>query len=233
MTANNEATKDNIRKQVRNVKGVLIGDSPLAKVSAALNQAFIAIRQRHPDVPNVQLVVGANGRTKRNSLQWGHFAPKSWEGSKAIHEIAITGENLVRGAEAVLGTLLHEAAHAMAEVREVQDTSRQGRWHNAKFKELAEEVGIVVEKDKSIGWSITTLPPETAKVYKAELAALKKSIDGYRVGTMKERVKKPKTTVAIVCGCRKVSVPVSFFEKGGLTCDECGSPFDELFPDAA
>ncbi|MFD1534873.1 hypothetical protein [Pseudonocardia aurantiaca] len=34
----------------------------------------------------------------------------------------------------------HEkAAHALAHVRGIKDTSRQGRWHNARFKALAEE----------------------------------------------------------------------------------------------
>ena len=39
----------------------------------------------------------------------------------------------------VLGTLLHEGAHGLASVRKVQDTSRQGRFHNARYNALAEE----------------------------------------------------------------------------------------------
>jgi hypothetical protein len=31
----------------------------------------------------------------------------------------------------VLGTLLHEAAHGLAQARSIQDTSRQGRYHTA------------------------------------------------------------------------------------------------------
>ncbi|WP_297495484.1 hypothetical protein [Pseudonocardia sp.] len=42
----------------------------------------------------------------------------------------------------MLATLLHEAAHALAHVRGIKDSSRQGRWHNAKFKALSEELGI-------------------------------------------------------------------------------------------
>ncbi len=39
----------------------------------------------------------------------------------------------VRGAADVLGTLLHETAHALAHVRDIKDTSRQGRWHNGPW----------------------------------------------------------------------------------------------------
>lgn len=51
-------------------------------------------------------------------------------------EVFVGGEGLARGPADVLATLLHEAAHALAHVRGIQDTSRQGRWHNAQFKAL-------------------------------------------------------------------------------------------------
>jgi hypothetical protein len=56
-----------------------------------------------------------------------------------------------------LGTLLHEAGHALA--HGIKDTTRQGRWYNARFKALADEVEISVTKDPRIGWSPTPIPP--------------------------------------------------------------------------
>jgi hypothetical protein len=73
----------------------------------------------------------------------------------------ISGEGLKRGAPAVLGTLLHEAAHALATARGIKDTSRQGRYHNKHFRDLAEELGIATEHDQQLGWSITTIPAAT------------------------------------------------------------------------
>lgn len=64
-------------------------------------------------------------------------------------EVFVGGEGLVRGPVEVLATLLHEAAHALADVRGIKDTSRQGPWHNARFKALAEELGIEVVKDQA------------------------------------------------------------------------------------
>ena len=57
-------------------------------------------------------------------------------------EVFITSELLADGAADVFGVLLHEAAHAIAAARGAKDTSRQGRYHNARFKLIAEEVGL-------------------------------------------------------------------------------------------
>ncbi len=97
------------------------------------------------------------------------------------------GEGLRRGARAVLGTLLHEAAHGVASTRGIKDTSRQGRYHNKKFAELAAELGIVVEPDGARGWSATTLPDDTAAVYVAELAQLAEAITAYGAGPPRTR----------------------------------------------
>jgi hypothetical protein len=71
-----------------------------------------------------------------------------------VHEVLIGGEGLERGPRDVLATLLHEGAHAIAAVRGIEDTSRQGRHHNASFKRIAEEVGLDVERDTGARWSI-------------------------------------------------------------------------------
>jgi hypothetical protein len=46
--------------------------------------------------------------------------------------------------DAQLATLLHEAAHGLAHVRKIPDTSRQGRYHNRRYQVLAEELGLDV-----------------------------------------------------------------------------------------
>ena len=89
---------------------------------------------------------GTDGKQRR----WGHYHAGSWvTGSQARPEIMISGEGLHRDAASVLGTLLHEAAHALAAARGIKDTSRQGRYHNKHYKALAEELGITVEFDKT------------------------------------------------------------------------------------
>jgi hypothetical protein len=53
--------------------------------------------------------------------------------------------------------------------RKVQDTSRQGRWHNARYRAIAAKLGLDVAQAPAIGWSYTTVPPATAARYAAEL----------------------------------------------------------------
>jgi hypothetical protein len=226
-------TRANITKQRRDAHGKLlpaVRDTPILPIVTALNNTLRSIRERNPELPNVVLVVGASGRKSVHTLTLGHFAPKSWEQTAKhdkgeTHEIAISGEVLQRGGEGVLETLLHECAHLLAETREIKDTSRQGRFHNKRFKALAEEVGLVIpESSASIGWSTSHLTEQTRTTYKAELSALTKVLKLYRLPS-KAKEAKPKTTVKIECECRSVTVPIKFIEKGEILCEECGTHF--------
>lgn len=72
------------------------------------------------------------------------------EDAKACRsEVFITDDGLCGSPADVLATLLHEAAHAIADRRGIKATSRQG--DNARFKVLAEEVGLEVRRDPTIG----------------------------------------------------------------------------------
>jgi hypothetical protein len=59
----------------------------------------------------------------------------------------------------------HPAARGGARsrrVRQVQDTSRQGRYHNTRYRALAEELGLTVTQVAGLGWSGTNpLPAAT------------------------------------------------------------------------
>lgn len=202
-----------------------VEDTPTKPLMDALNGCFRSIRRRNPEVPNLMLVVASHGRRQVHGL----FTPQSWSmGEGKHHEIVIAAESLARGPEATLGTLLHECAHALAAARDIKDTSRQGRFHNGRFKALAEELGISVANDPTIGWSITTLPEETAKLYATELKALADSLKGYRLQSVKV-VRPGPQTIKIECECRTVTVPLSFWDKGGLTCNECDEAFTPYY----
>jgi hypothetical protein len=53
-------------------------------------------------------------------------------------------------------TLLHEAAHGVSDVRDVQDTSREGRHHNTRHNSLGEELDLTVTQVAGMGWSGTS-----------------------------------------------------------------------------
>jgi hypothetical protein len=198
-----------------------------APLVAALETTWAAIRARHPEVPQVVLVVGAGSGAAAGGLKLGHFAALRWHHhDQRLPEVFVGGEGLAHGPTEVLATLLHEAAHALAHVRGVQDTSRQGRWHNARFKALADELGIAVTKDPRLGWSPTALRGDTAETYADTITALGKALRLHRA-TDPAPVRGPrKTTPPCVCDCgRRIRVSPSVLAAGPITCGLCGTDF--------
>jgi hypothetical protein len=100
----------------------------------------------------------------------------SWEAAASLSEVFITADGLAGSATEVLGTLVHEASHAIAFQRGIKDTSRQGRYHNKRFKALAEEVGLEVCRDPEMGWTATALSDAAAVAYSDTLAQLARAL---------------------------------------------------------
>jgi hypothetical protein len=199
--------------------------TPTLPILNAVDSLYSQIRKNHPEVPPATFVVGAKGKTARRSVH-GHFHANQWEGS-AAHEIMLSGESLARGAVPTLGTLIHEAAHAAAFASGVKDTSNNGRYHNKKFKEIAESMGIELEQGNTIGWSITSVPDATVERYAKGVAALAETLTAWRktpVEALTAPAKPRRTTkFAIDCGCgNPVTVSkIWFSEHGDITCGDC------------
>lgn len=220
---------------------------------AALDQAWQAIRERHPDVPAVVLAIGSGTLGERPGVtRLGHYAAGRWatgepgepgEVGTAVSEMFVGGEGLARGARDVLATLLHEAAHGIAHAREIADTSRRGQYHNQRFAALAREVGLDVAQVPRIGWSGTTLPEATAQTYADELAELAARITVWRRSEHEARLAGPGTGAdgeeddeqpkdrnprAALCGCtppRRIRVAPGVLALGGIFCELCGEEF--------
>lgn len=116
-----------------------------------LEHTYDAARANVPDLPtNVAFVLQGTGR-KRGGTVLGHYAPGRYLDADAskVHEIMISGDTLSRGPVEVLTTVLHEAAHALADVRGIKDTSRQNRYHNRRFLALAEELTLSYDQPEN------------------------------------------------------------------------------------
>jgi hypothetical protein len=194
-------------------------------IVAALEDAWSAIQAKTPEVPDVVLIIGSGRDGRRKGLKLGHFARDSWQnGEGRLPEVMIGGEGMKGGAKGVLTTLIHEAAHGLAVIRGIKDTSRQGRYHNKRFKELAEELGLEIAHDPRIGWSPSSMPDATAEAYAATLAALDEALKLYRPD--RPEVAATKSTPAAECGCgRKIRVAPSVLEQAPITCAGCGDEF--------
>jgi hypothetical protein len=150
-----------------------VDQAAASRLVAALEQAWTAIRTHHPDVPQVVIVVASGSDPRSRRLNLGHFAAGRWQLTDQPTdraEVLVSGEGLKRGPVDVLGTLLHEAAHGLAYARKVSDTSRQGRYHNRRYANLARELGLDVAHLEPIGWSATSVPDQTAARYVEVLA---------------------------------------------------------------
>ena len=147
--------------------------------------------------------------------------------ARQLPEVFIGGEGFARGPADVLGTLLHEAAHALADARGIKDTSRQGRWHNARFKTLATELGIEVTKDPRLGWSPTTLPEHTRSAYADTIDQLGRALRMHRSAELTGgNGTKTKTPPPCVCDCgRRIRVAPTVIAAGPITCGVCGADF--------
>jgi hypothetical protein len=218
-----------------------------------LEQAWRAVAADVPELPEVAIVV-ASGDEGLKVKRWGHWAAARWviPGGDRRGEILIAAERLGHGPIAVLGTLLHEAAHALAHARGIADTSRQGRYHNERYRQLALELGLKVDKDSTYGWTLTSLPDSTVDRYQGVLDALERGFRGYRAlpPGMGPEEKGPPAAGAgekdeeatagpdetrgaagrllAVCACptpRKLRVSKAIFELGPINCGLCGAAF--------
>jgi hypothetical protein len=216
-----------------------------------LEKVWARIREDHPEVPEVVIVTGSGQYVK-----WGHFRADGWkvrDGEK-MHEMFLAGEALAKGARQTLQTMLHEAAHTLARVRDQKDTSRQNRYHNQIFRKTAEEMGLEhkgATPDSTHGFSFVTLTEGTIRRYADLLADLDREIrlvchlpawmggerdEGGDEGGGERITGKPgggeKTphsgSLKAVCNCEEPNIiraSRKVLDLGVIRCDDCGSVF--------
>lgn len=143
-------------------------------LTEALSRVWDAIQAHHPAVPSVVLLPAPNPHKHQNVL--GHFAAMRWQGKterdgKRLHEVVVVAEHLNRHAADIVGTLVHEAAHALNFERGIHDCSAS-QYHNRRFQLAAEELGLQVTRVPHYGYAHTSLLPSTVERYHAQIAAL-------------------------------------------------------------
>lgn len=95
---------------------------------------------------------------------------KAWRDStmdekeSGYYEINICAEHLARPFSDVCGTLLHEMVHLLNLQIGVKDCSRNGTYHNTKFRDEALKRGLTVEQTEKYGWSKTKLTEDMEKI---------------------------------------------------------------------
>ncbi|WP_328712282.1 hypothetical protein [Nocardia salmonicida] len=202
-------------------------------------------------MPDVVVAMASGSVGSARGVRLGHFGPNRWQqGELLMPELFIGGEGFAFGPQEVLGTLLHEAAHGIAGVRGIQDTSRGGAYHNKKYQQLAHEIGLTVERQKSNGWSHTEVPDITVNLYRKQIDELAGVLVAHRrferdaiaeaddnsnddgaeaVEGDDKPERAPRNGRALTCGCtspvRRIRAAKRTIDAGPILCGVCSEPF--------
>ncbi len=194
----------------------------LSGIVSALEQAHALIQEK-TGAPRATILV-----TRKTGRTMGHFThAKLWKaGDEAFHEIMISANYFERGARAVLGTLLHETAHSLDLQAGIQGVTGDG-YHNKKFKETAEALGLTITQAKGIGWSVTEVSDECAERWAEALALIENAL---ALMADAEQAKKTggrnKNLKSARCGCGGViRLSATVLEKCAPKCQNCGEYF--------
>ncbi len=141
-----------------------------------------------------------------------------------FYEINMCAEYLSRPFMEICETLIHEMVHLKNLQDDVQDTSRSGKYHNKKFKEVAEEHGLLVDKDSKYGWCITKLTDET-KYWIEQSCKDEDCFDLYRSKMLKPLAAKKQSTRKYVCPICGVIVRAT--KQVRIICADCGEEMEE------
>ena len=194
----------------------------LSTITKALEEAHEIIR-KETGAPRATILV-----TRKTGNTMGHFT--NWQpwisGAESFHEIMISANYFPRGARAVLGTLLHETAHSLDLQNGIQGVTGEG-YHNKKFKETAEGLGLTITQAPRIGFSNTEVSDDCATRWADALALIEEAL---LLTADSEEAAKPKgrnkNLLVAQCECgEKIRLSLKTLEKCAPICQDCETEF--------
>ena len=129
----------------------------LSEVIGFLEQAYEVLNKHYYDNTLPRVVIN----TAKARGCYGYFTTsKVWRDlNDCYFEISITPDyGLARDIYSVIATLQHECLHCYCATRNppLHEVSRNGRYHNKIFRDLAVERDLIIGYDPKIGYSITS-----------------------------------------------------------------------------
>lgn len=197
------------------------------RLHAALDDLYGRINARWYGgaLPSVALTTIPAGR--RNALGWCS-RDERWsnaDGTTALREVNIAAEHLSRSAAEIAETVMHEAVHVYTQHVGIMDTSRNGKYHNAKYRDAATSHGLTCEQVDGIGWARTGLTPEAREWFETlpdfDAAALD-------LARAPEKTNRRQGSAFIVFECAACGYKVRATSRSEWGAPEhCGQPMDE------
>jgi len=203
--------------------GETMSNVSLQEVIGQLENLFSNFNNKFFDGKLEKPVITVSPDTTRGAFGWC-TSWKAWKDSAdsdGYYEINMCAEHLNRPFEETCSTLIHEMVHLMNLQNGVQDTSRSRLYHNKKFKQTAEEHGLVIEKDAKYGWCITRLNEHALEYIK--------SLDGQAFTLFRSKIPKVKSSsssssMKYVCpGCGAI---IRATKEVNVMCADCELHFE-------
>lgn len=141
----------------------------LEKINLEFNKMFDLFNKYfyRNEIERPVIAIQTNGKHK-SAMGWC-TCNKIWRNKSKeeyYYEITICAEYLYRDLEEIGSTMLHEMVHLYCNQNNIKSTSRGNRYHNKNFKQIAEAHGLIIEYDKSIGWSVSKVNKEAKTLVK-------------------------------------------------------------------
>lgn len=200
----------------------------LSTVTSALERAWATIRHHNPDVRPAVMCVYLHPAGDR----LGHYWRDSWTATEGrlVDEVHVSSATLAAGATETMITLLHEAAHSLGTAKGQKTTSRQGRYHNARFAALALGLGLDVARHKRLGVHTPSMQAGTMVAYQTTLDDLAGSIKLWQElpGAVGAAPKKGSRNLKAECpAChRKIRLSMKTWKQGAILCIPCSTDFE-------
>lgn len=173
---------------------------------------------------------------------WGHCSrARVWQRKdEQTYEMNIAAEMLSAPIEEIIDTMLHEMVHLYCRENDIHEVSRGGKYHNGKFKTLAEQVGLVCIREGIYGWNTVGTGNDKLIEYAlskgwSEITLNRQTVGGFRLGiassgtassTTVPGVKAPSSTRKLQCpGCGN---SVRATKKVNIICGDCMQPMIEV-----
>ena len=165
-------------------------------------------------------------KTKRTGNLGWFTLDKVWANQNTEdrrYEINICAEYLNGEIYQIVDTLQHETVHYVNKVADIKDCN--GQVHNKKFKRLAEQVGLIVEKSKKYGFGHTSCSDEFKEFIDEVIKPDMKAFEYFRNVPVKEKkVAKEKKTFKYVCPVCAAEVKAK--KDKNIVCGECECQFE-------
>lgn len=182
-----------------------MSNTTLSQVIQELERAWHEIQNNHPDVRNA-IITSSRRRHRSEKNTRAQHCDSVWSagGEERLAEVTIFGERFADGATEVMQSLLHEAAHDLARVREIKETSNKNRFHNKKFVALAEELGLEGPAESggtALGYSNCVITEATAQKYELQIKNIENVLNMYVPPAPEEEKEPKKPTAKAQCEC--------------------------------